>query len=212
MLVDDHPIVRAGLAILINAQADMAVCAEAGSPAEAMGLLARTRPDLIVTDITMPEGSGLELIKDVWSFDPRIKTIVLTMRDEEAYAERALHAGAHGFIMKNSGGDAIMAAMRRVLSGGIALSPEFSTKILRRLSSPAARVDKSPLAQLTDREFEIFQLLGEGRDSTDIASQLRLSRKTVDVHRSNIKRKLGLVSSTALIRQAVQWSEKGPGG
>ena len=207
MVVDDHPIVRSGLAQLIDSQPDMQVCAQAADAAEAMGALPRARPDLLMTDFSMPGRAGVEFIKDVWAFDPQLKILVLTMREEEHYAERALRAGASGFIMKNAGSDAILGAIRLVLAGGVFLSPSQSGRMLRGLAGPAPRNHKSIVGRLSDREFEIFRLLGEGRDAREVAELLRLSRKTVDVHRANIKRKLAITSSTALIRTAVQWLE-----
>lgn len=207
MLVDDHPVVRHGLAELIQAEANLLVCAQASDPVEAMGLLPAAHPDLVITDITMPGRGGIELIKDIWAFDSHIKVLVLTMREEAHYAERALHAGASGYLMKGAGREAILSAIYRVLEGGVALSPDLSNTLIRRVTGPAGRGNHSLIGSLTDRELEVFQLIGRGQDTAEIAAQLRLSRKTVDVHRANIKRKLGLPNATALIRCAVQWLE-----
>lgn len=206
VVVDDHPIIREGLALLINNQPDLFVAAQASTPAEAMGCLPRVHPNLVVTDLTMPGRGGLELIKDIWSFDPQIRTLVLTMRDEEHFAERALRAGASGYVMKSAGSDVILQAIRDVLAGAMAVSPGFASNVVRRFAGPRAKsANGSPIGQLSDRELEVFRLVGQGHDTTEIAKQLQLSDKTVDVHRANIRRKLGLRNSTALIHRAVQW-------
>lgn len=213
MIVDDHPIVREGLREVVAGQSDMIVCGTAGDPTEAIGLLPRAQPELVLTDFTMPGRGGVEFIKDVWAFDPRIRILVLSMHEESHYAERALRAGASGFIMKSAGSEAILGAMRQVLAGGVFLSPALSSRLLRGLAGPVNRSTstKTAVGQLSDREFEIFRLCGEGLEASEIAERLRLSRKTVDVHRANIKQKLNLQTSTALIRYAVQWLENEAG-
>lgn len=207
MLIDDHPIVRTALANLVDEQPDLTVCAEAGDAAETITQLERTKPDLLVMDFTMPGRSGLELIKDVKAIAPEARILVLSMHDENHYAERVLRAGASGFIMKSVGSEAILAAIRQVLQTGVFLSSSVSTRILRNLMRPAQNHDTPQVGQLSDREFEIFILSGQGLDAPEIAAQLRISRKTVDVHRANIKRKLNLNNTTSLIRYAVQWVE-----
>lgn len=207
LLVDDHPFMRAGLAQLIDRQPDFAVCGEAGNPAEALTALAREKPDLILTDLTMPGRSGLEFIKDLLAADPKLSVLVISMHDEVVYAERALRAGARGYIMKEAGGEALLAAIRQVLRGEIYVSPRMSARILEGLSARRPRGSSSPIEKLTDREFEVFQLIGQGKSTRDIADQLHLSTKTVDVHRANIKEKLELTDATALVRHAVRWVE-----
>lgn len=207
LLVDDHPMMRAGLVQLIDAQDDLAVCAEAGTPGEAVTGAVKHRPDLIVTDLTLPGRSGLELIADLHSAEPRSAILVLSMHDETFYAERALRAGARGYIMKDAGAKLLLDAIHRVLDGGIYLSPAASTKALAHLAGADFLRSRSPIDRLTSREFEVFRLIGEGRESEDIAQQLHLSRKTVDVHRGNIKKKLGLGSGTSLVHHAVRWRE-----
>jgi DNA-binding NarL/FixJ family response regulator len=209
LLVDDHPFMRAGLAQLIERQADLCVCGEAGDPPAAMRQIVATLPDLVLTDITMPGRSGLEFIKDVKAQHPDLLILVVSMHDEAIYAERALRAGAKGYIMKEAGGDNLLAAIRSVLQGETYVSPKQSARILNDLSSRRPRGSASPIEKLTDREFEIFQLIGRGQSTRDIAAQLHLSPKTVDVHRSHIKEKLDLKDATALVRHAVRWVESG---
>ena len=205
LVVDDHPLVRAGLMQLINREPGLAVVAEAGSPREAMAELARTKPDLIVVDITMKDGGGLEFIKDVRAVHGEIPMLVVSMHDEMVYAERALRAGASGYIMKEESAVHLITAIQRVLGGGVYLSEAMSGRLLRSVSNPKTRNTDSPLQTLTDRELEVFQLIGQGHTTEEIARRLSLSPKTVDVHRAHIKEKLQLKSGTALIHQAVQW-------
>jgi DNA-binding NarL/FixJ family response regulator len=207
LLVDDHPFMRAGLAQLIDRQADLAVCGEAGNPAEALSQLSSAKPDLVLADLTMPGRSGLEFIKDLRASHGDLAVLVVSMHDEVVYAERALRAGARGYIMKEAGGEALLGAIRQVLRGEIYVSPQISARILEGLAAPKPRGSTSPIEKLSDREFEVFQLIGQGKSTRDIAVQLHLSPKTVDVHRSHIKEKLELKDVTALIRHAVRWVE-----
>ncbi len=210
LLVDDHPFMRAGLGQLIDCQPDLVVGGEAGNPAEALQALARQRPDLILTDLTMPGRSGLEFIKDLRAAHPEVPILVVSMHDEAVYAERALRAGARGYIMKEAGGENLLGAIRQVLRGEVYVSHKMSARILEAVSSRRPRGSSSPIEQLTDREFEVFQLIGQGKGTREIAAELHLSPKTVDVHRSHLKEKLGLADSTALIRHAVRWVETRP--
>ena len=207
LLVDDHSFMRAGLAQLIDRQPDMKVCGEAGDPAEAVQQLAKTKPDLVLTDLTMPGRSGLEFIKDLHAFNASTPILVISMHDESVYAERVLRAGARGYIMKGAGGESLLIALRQVLRGEVYVSPQMSARILENLSGSRPRGSSSPIEKLTDREFEIFQLIGQGKSTRDIAAQLHLSPKTVDVHRTHLKEKLELKDATALIRHAVRWVE-----
>jgi len=207
MLVDDHPMTRAGLAQLINKQPDLKVCCEAGEPAEAFHLLAKSRPDLILTDITMPGRSGVEFIKDVMALYAGLPLLVVSMHDELVYAERALRGGARGYIMKEAGGEKLLEAMRCVLRGQVYVSERMSAAFLDSLTGHRPRGSGSPIEKLSDREFEVFQLIGQGKSTRDIATQLHLSTKTVDVHRGHIKEKLDLHDATSLVRHAVRWVE-----
>lgn len=207
LLVDDHPMMRAGLAQIINQQPGMEVCGEAGNPAEALAALPNCVPDLVVTDITMPGRSGLEFIKDVLALHPQLTILVISMHDEAVYAERVLRAGARGYVMKEAGAEKLLAAIRQVLDGQVYVSEKMSARLLDAMTRQQARGSRSPISKLSDREFEVFQLIGRGRNTRDIAAQLRLSPKTVDVHRSHIRDKLELKDATALIRYAVRWVE-----
>jgi DNA-binding NarL/FixJ family response regulator len=198
---------RAGLAQLINRQPDMVVCGEAGDPAEAIKELGRAEPDLILTDITMPGRSGFEFIKDLIAEKPERLILVVSMHDEAIYAERTLRAGARGYVMKEAGGENLLSAIRQVLAGQIYLSERMSARVLENLSVRKPRGSASPIEKLTDREFQVFQLVGLGKSTRDIAGQLHLSPKTVDVHRGHIKEKLQLGDATALVRHAVRWVE-----
>ena len=207
LLVDDHPFMRAGLAQMIDRQSDMRVCGEAGNPSEALQAVSQLNPDLVLSDLTMPGRSGLEFIKDLKAAHEAVAILVVSMHDESVFAERALRAGARGYIMKEAGGENLLAAIRQVLRGEVYVSPRMSARILEGLSGTRPRGSKSPIEKLTDREFEVFQLIGQGKSTRDIAAQLHLSPKTVDVHRANIKEKLDLTDATALVRHAVRWVE-----
>jgi DNA-binding NarL/FixJ family response regulator len=207
LLVDDHPFMRAGLAQLINQQPDLAVVGEASDPAEAQRTAVKTLPDLILSDITMPGRSGLEFIKDLQATQPHLAVLVVSMHDEALYAERAIRAGARGYIMKEAGGESLLAAIRQVLRGELYVSPRMAAKMLENLSGRRPRGSTAPIERLSDREFEIFRLVGQGKSTRDIATQLHLSPKTVDAHRGHIKEKLELKDATALVRHAVRWVE-----
>jgi DNA-binding NarL/FixJ family response regulator len=209
LIVDDHPMMRAGLAQLINRQPDMLVWAEAGQPAEALSLVSRARPDLVLADLTMPGRSGIEFIKDMIAARADLIILVISMRDEALYAERCLRAGARGYIMKEAGSESLLAAMRRVMGGKTYLSPGAADSILENLSPQKPRGSNSPIQALSDREFEIFRFIGLGKSAREIAAQLHLSHKTVDVHRGHIREKLDLKDVTSLLRFAVRWVETG---
>ena len=206
-LVDDHPMMRAGLAQLINRQPDMCVCAEAGQPSEVFSLFSQAKPDLILTDLTMPGRGGIEFIKDLIALQPDLPILVNSMHDEGIYAERCLRAGARGYIMKEAGSENLLAALRRVIGGQTHVSSGVSESILGNLSARKPRGSDSPIQALSDREFEVFQLVGLGKSTREIAEELHLSPKTVDVHRGHIREKLGLKDVTALVRYAVRWLE-----
>jgi DNA-binding NarL/FixJ family response regulator len=208
MVVDDHPMMRAGLTQLINKQPSMEVCCEASGPVEAMSLVPHHHPDLIIADLTMKTGGGLEFIKDARALHENIPILVVSMHDEKVYAERCLRAGASGYIMKEESAEHLVSAIQRVLDGGVYLSETMSARILKSVSGTNSRNTDSPLQTLTDREFEVFQLIGRGKTSNEIAQQLHISPRTVDVHRSQIKEKLHLKSGTALVHYAVQWFGK----
>lgn len=210
-IVDDHPMMRDGLRALINAEPDLAVCGEADDGLKALDAVAQARPDLVLADITLPGKSGLELIKDWQAMRPELPVLVISMHDEGLYAERVLRAGGRGYVMKQVGGHKLLEAIRTVLAGKVYVSERMSERILQSFSD-RKRGGQGPVAKLSDREFEVFQLIGEGIGTADIAARLHLSVKTVEAHRANIKQKLGLKGATELVREAVRWVEMERGG
>jgi DNA-binding NarL/FixJ family response regulator len=205
LIVDDHPIFREGLTQSINRQPNLTVCGEAENAAQALQVVAKHRPDLVITDITLPGKSGLELIKDLHAADPELPLLAVSMHDESLYAARILRAGARGYVMKQETPQTLLEAIRHVLDGRIYVSQRMAAQILESYSGKHLRSSASPIEQLTDREFEVFHLIGHGRNNQEIAAQLHLSLKTVAVHQGNIRRKLNLVSSSELIRFAIRW-------
>jgi DNA-binding NarL/FixJ family response regulator len=206
LIVDDHPMTRSGLVHLINHQPEMVVDGEAEDAGQALDLLASKRPDLMLIDITLPGKSGLELIKDVKAMHPDLPMLVLSMHDESLYADRVLRAGARGYISKHEGGDKLMGAIRHVLSGRIYVSESMSAHILEIFSGGQTGIDRSSIQKLSDREFEVFEALGEGLSSHEIAKKLHLSAKTVDAHRANIKTKLKINTTAELISFSARWA------
>jgi DNA-binding NarL/FixJ family response regulator len=206
VIVDDHPTTREGLRAVINREPDLMVCGEAANARQAMDAVQKHSPDLMLMDITMPGKSGLELVKDLKALHPQLAILGLSMHEETLYAERMLRAGASGYITKQQPPEELVKAIRQVLDNHVYLSKEASEKLLQRFSGKP-RVNQSSLELLTDREFEIFQLIGQGKAPKEIARQLHLSAKTVAVHSANIRNKLNLKTTAQLIRFAVQ-SEK----
>ena len=198
---------RQGLVQLINNEPDLEVNGESETAEQALSLIEQSLPDLILADISLTGKSGLELIKDVQAMHRNLPVLVISMHDESLYAERVLRAGGRGYIMKQEGGKQIMQAIRHVLSGQIYVSPKMSGKILELFSGHRAESASSSVEGLTDREFEVFQLIGRGKGTRQIAEQLHLSVKTVEVHRQHIKEKLKLTDAPALARYAVRWAE-----
>jgi len=207
VVVDDHPIMRQGLCALIAAEPDLSVCGEAESAESAMEVVPREKPDLVIADITLPGRNGIELIKDLHSVVPEIPVLVPSMHDEAIYAERVLRVGGRGYVMKQEGGLKLMEAIRKVLSGQVYVSESTSARILESMAGGGRREEVSSVSSLTDRELEVFEMFGKGLGTREIAQKLHLSVKTVEVHRSNIKRKLGLDTANALVRYAVRWVE-----
>src|SRR5437588_6567997 len=207
LIVDDHPMMREGLALLIQNEPDLAVAAQADNAAQALSFIASSVPDLVLADISLPDRNGLELIKDIQVLHPAVPILVVSMHDETMYAERVLRAGGRGYIMKQEGGKKLMQAIRQVLSGNIYVSDKMSAKILELFSGHRSNASHSPVERLSDREFEVFQLIGEGQGTRDIAQRLHLSVKTVEVHRANIKKKLELGNGADLVRYAIRWTE-----
>jgi DNA-binding NarL/FixJ family response regulator len=205
-VVDDHPIVRQGLALLINREADLAVCGEAEDAQSAMQFLAGTRPDILVVDISLNGPDGLDLLKEVRMRYPELPVLILSMHDESIYAERALRAGAQGYIMKQEATEKVLVALRRILTNEIYVSERIANRMLQRyIGSPAADRPSS-VADLTDRELEVFRLIGEGHSTRQIAEELHISVKTVESYQAHIKEKLSLRSARELVQHAIQWS------
>ena len=198
---------REGLAQLINHEPDLCVCAEADNAAQALDAIAASQPDLALIDISLPGRSGLELIKDIHTLYPELRLLVVSMHDEALYAERVLRAGGRGYIMKQEGGKKLMQAIRQILTGQIYVSEKISAKILEIFSGQKTEKGASLMERLSDREFEVFQLIGQGHATREIAQRLHLSVKTVEVHRANIKKKLDLKTGADLVRQAIRLAE-----
>lgn len=207
LIVDDHPMMRQGLAQLIGVESDLAICGEAESAERALDAIGALKPDLVLADISLPGKNGLELIKDFQAIQPGLPVLVISMHDESLYAERVLRAGGRGYIMKQEGGKKLMQAIRQVIGGQIYVSEKMAAEILEMFSGHRTGTESSPVEKLTDREFEVFQLISQGRGTREIAEKLHLSGKTVEVHRANIKAKLKLKSASELIRYAVRWAE-----
>jgi DNA-binding NarL/FixJ family response regulator len=205
LIVDDHPIFREGLTQSLNREHDLSVCGEAENASQALECVRTLKPDLVIVDLTLPGKSGLELIKDVRALEPQLPLLVVSMHDESLYTSRILRAGARGYVMKQESPLTLLHAIRRVLEGGIYVSDRMSAHILESYSGQRPGAATSPIEELSDREFEIFHLIGQGRNNSEIAQQLHLSAKTVAVHQANIRRKLSLITSSDLIRFAVRW-------
>lgn len=205
LVVDDHPIVRKGFANLINNEPDLQICGEAEDISQALRVAREAEPDLAIIDLALKAGNGLEVIKALKSHNPNIKMLAASALDESLFAERALRAGAQGFISKNEAIENLIGAIRAVLAENIYLSPKMTQRLLHHVSGRGLTIESSPVERLTDRELEVFQLLGEGLSTRQIAAKIHLSPKTIDRYRDNIKQKLQLKNATELIRQATQW-------
>jgi len=204
LIVDDHPMMREGLRAVVDREPDLTVCGEVENATQALLAIQKLNPDLTLVDVTLPGKSGLELVKDIRALHPGVAVLAISMHDESLYAERMLRAGASGYITKHQPPQELVKAIRQVLNSTVYVSKEVSENLLRRLSRQPQK-NQSPMEILTDREFEIFQLIGGGRSPKEIAKQLHLSAKTVAVHNANIRQKLNLKSTARLIRYAVQW-------
>lgn len=206
LVVDDHPLMRQGFGQLIDRQHDLQMCGEASNINEALAQVRQMNPDLIVIDISLKDGNGLELIKQLKSQNGELKMIAVSMHDEALFAERALHAGALGYVNKEESPDVLLEAIRQVLRGKIFLSGCMTDRILSRAAGNNHGLQESPLASLSDRELEVFELIGKGFSTRHIAEKLHLSSKTVDTYRQNIKTKLKLQSAAELTIRAAQWT------
>lgn len=205
LIVDDHPFMRLGFAASIGREPGLCVCGEAASAEEAVTAVEKLHPDVVVADLNLPGRSGLELIKDLVSLRPELPVIVLSMHDEEIYAERCLRAGGRGYVMKSEGPEKLVAVIRMVLAGGTYVSAKTSANIVEAFSGRRDARKHTPVSQLTDREFEVFQLIGKGLSTDETAAQMHISAKTVETHRMHIKTKLGLRTAAELIAHAARW-------
>jgi DNA-binding NarL/FixJ family response regulator len=204
-IVDDHPIVRKGLTQLINQENDLIVCGEAESANSALEILKKLKPDLAIVDISLQGVDGIELIKTMKIRHGSLPVLVVSMHDESVFAERALRAGARGYIMKQEAIEMMMEAIRRVLKGDLYISGRVSENIVKRFIDGKTEISSSPIEALSDRELEVFQLIGQGYGTSLIAKELHLSVKTVESYRANIKEKLKLKNAAELMKHAVHW-------
>jgi len=209
VIVEDHPIFRMGMKELINREKDLEVVGDAETVAGALDLIESQRPDLVIVDLSLKESNGIELVKEIQHNYKNIACLVLSMHDEALHAERCLTAGARGYIMKHEASESVVRAIRHIMSGHIHVSPGIMSTILNKFQKQPDPVSASPLKRLTDREFEIFRLIGQGLSSKEIAVQLGISIKTVGTYRERIKEKLDLKNSGELLRHAVIWVETG---
>lgn len=207
VIVDDHTMMREGLRQLIESEPGLQCCGTAGSSSEALTLVESKKPDLVTVDISLPGRNGLELIKDVLAVAPGLPILVISMHDETLYAQRVLKAGAKGYIMKEADSATLLKAIHAVLDGGIYVSPAMSAHILEAFSGRNANRALEGVHKLSDREFEVFQLIGEGQSTQQIGDTLHISVKTVEVHRAHIREKLKLEDGAAVLRYAVRWAE-----
>lgn len=205
LVVDDHPVVRQGIKHLLEQEPDIRICAEAESAGEALQALQKQKPDLAIVDISLKGTDGIELTKWIRAQDKKIPVLILSMHEESLYADRALRAGAHGYLMKAEVADKIVPAVRKVMSGEIYLSEKAGQAILHEVTGRGTKGGESPISQLSDRELEVLRLIGQGRGTREIANLLHLSIKTIETYRANIKDKLGLANATQLVRYAAQW-------
>ena len=212
LIVDDHPVVRQGLVGMINQEQDLEVCGEVEGAREALAAIKASPPDLAVVDLTLKDISGLELIKQMRVSYAHVPVLVLSMHDEKLYAERALNAGARGFIMKQEGAEKLVGAIRTVMRGEVYLSEVMASRLLGKFVGGRSPAEDSPLQKLSDRELEVFELIGRGEGTRQVSERLCISVKTVESHREHIKLKLNLKNATELVQRATQWVISEGGG
>lgn len=205
LIVDDHPLMRKGISQLISNEKDMVVCGEAEDAHKALTAIGATKCDVVILDISLGATSGIELLKNIKVRYPKLLVLVLSMHDETVYAQRALRAGAAGYIMKQEGAERIMVALRKILGGEVYLSERLGNKMLNTLVGGRTSLNGSPIEELSDRELEVFGLIGQGHGTRPIAEKLHLSVKTIESHRAHIKEKLDLKNATELVHHAIQW-------
>ena len=204
-LVDDHPIVRQGLAQLILQSEGLEVCGEAGDARAALREVAKVKPDVVVVDLILEDGGGFDLIKSLLKFDSSMKILVLTMQEEPFYVDRAFRAGAHGFLTKNEASEQVLVAIEKLMQGELFVAEKISPRLLKQLLSGDGRSEESPISRFSDRELQVFQLIGEGLGTKEIAERLILSVKTIETYRAHIKEKLELRDARELVQYAIRW-------
>ncbi len=207
LLVDDHPLIRKGLRLTLESENDFLVCGEAGTAEEAMALIPELNPDIIILDISLPGQSGLDMLRQLDSTRAKGVVLVVSRHDEILYAERAIRAGARGYVMKSEAPGALVAAIRKVLTGGIHVSAAINERLLQGIAAGQQSFNQSPAEALSGRELEVFEMTGKGLGTREIADRLGLSIKTVESYRARIKMKLNLTNAAELVQHAVQWSE-----
>jgi DNA-binding NarL/FixJ family response regulator len=207
LLVDDHPLVREGLVNLISQQADLQICGEAGNEPQALEIIRTVQPHVAIVDISLESGSGIELIKSIKAMFPAVAVLVLSMHDESLYAERALRAGARGYVMKREAAKKVIQAIRCVLAGQLYVSEKIAARMAEKFVEGRPTATASPIEQLSNRELEVFQLLGLGHNTRQIADHLHVGFKTVQAYCARIKEKLKLANATELLREAIRWQE-----
>ena len=208
LVVDDHPIVREGVRSLLEREEEFEVIAEASSHSEALAAVQERAPDVAIIDIALQGADGLELTKTIRAQYPQLPVLVVSMHDEALYAERALNAGASGYVMKDVMSDTVVAAVRKVLAGDIYVSEQIIQRMFRDFASAGTRASDSPVSTLSDRELEVLRHIGEGHGTRQIAETLNLSVKTIETYRAHIKEKLGLANANELVRYAVMWLDE----
>jgi DNA-binding NarL/FixJ family response regulator len=208
-LVDDHPLVREHLTALLQRESDLEVCGEAGDAPTALSLITQRAPDLVILDISLKRSHGLELLKDIKEMRPTLPVLVLSMHDESLYAERSLRAGALGYITKEEATVNVLTAIRKVLSGQVYLSERMASRMVKQMVGGRTEETASPFELLTDRELEVFQMIGRGLGTRTIAEELRLGIKTVESYKARIKEKLHLTEGEQLLQHAIEWTQRG---
>lgn len=207
-IVDDHPLMRKGMAMTLDNSVEFSVCGQSESAEEALSEIPSLKPDACVVDISLPGMNGIELVKNLLAQLPDMKILVVSRHDEELYAERAIRAGAKGYVMKLEAGDVLVTAVRQIMNGGIYLSDKIGSQLIMKIASGQSTGD-NPLEILSDRELEVFELTGKGESTKEIAQRLHVSVKTIDTYRARIKDKMQLKTANELMRRAVQWVEGG---
>ena len=212
LLVDDHPVVRQGLALLVGREPDLLVCGEADGAHSAFQAIDALQPDIVVLDISLTGPDGLDVLKEIRVRSGSLPVLILSMHDESIYAERALRAGANGYIMKQEATEKVLIAIRKILRGDVYLSERLTSAMLNQFVHGSDTIKSSPIVNLTDRELEIFRLIGEGHSTRQIADELHLSVKTIESHQAHIKEKLALRNARELVQHAIEWTVSLGGG